>query len=112
MQCFLLKKRVTDVRYANLIAGALSGASYYSATEYNLFNVAVTSMAQLLLIDFHEKTHFQGFLKQIQDLSKKLPLRVMVFALTFPIACHSRIFYPYTLNQIALKCIDYTSGAS
>lgn len=112
VQCFLLKKRLTNVRNANLIAGVLSGVSYYSAAEYNLFNVAVTSLAQLLLLDFHEQTHFKGLLKTIQDVSKQVPLRIVVFALTFPIACHSRIFYPYTLNQLALKCIDFTSGAS
>lgn len=112
VQCFLLKKRLTNIRDANFIAGALSGASYYTATEYNLFNVAVTSMVQLLLLDFQSKTNFQGLLKQIQNWSKKFPLRMVVFAITFPIACHSRIFYPYTLNRLALKCIDFTSGES
>lgn len=63
-----------------------------------------------MLLDFQKQKEPNKIVKLIQSIFKIIPFRAFVFAISFAVLAHSRIFYPYSVPRLGMHCIDTESG--
>ncbi|XP_055618327.1 uncharacterized protein LOC129763364 [Toxorhynchites rutilus septentrionalis] len=103
--CLLARFRGKVSMSDSTLAGAVSGLSYSLSPNYNVFNLAVTAMAQNCW-NFLGEMYTRS--KAIQRLHQ-LPISSIVWVILINYNLYSRAYYPYAMSKYALKFTDMCS---
>lgn len=109
VQSILICEFDWDESKSNYLSGLFAGLGYLFGSDYNVFSMAVSTLAQLVFQKFNTM-NLQGKWKTLQELLKKVPLQAIVFALSFAWIGHASFFYPYSVPKVGRSMVHLTSG--
>lgn len=93
-----------DSAKGTLIAGFLSGSAYYLCPNYRFYTHGAVTAVQLFWTSF---INSDG---KMFKVLRRIPWRVLVYAIALGYLLHMRTFYPYLMPKFGVKVFDLTSA--
>lgn len=87
------------------MAGFISGSAYYVCPNYRFFTHGAATAVQLFW------TYFIKSDGKMFEVLRKIPWRVLVYAISIGYLLHIRVMYPYLMPKFGTKVFDMTSAA-